>query len=500
MATLEDLRRAVFPMAAGPAGPASPSLAAATPGGRDIAWVRVLKARVPAFDALEPGDVAILPEAALRALAAGGVEPASIVDALDRSGAAGALLVGEGAADVIAGAAQARAVEIGLPVWRLAPAEAAQVERSVIGYLVNARAEIERRAADLEGQLGAVALQGHDPAALAAVMAGFLGRSVAIEGPRGGAIAVHAPATVPGAAADAARYLANRRQVVLRTPLPGGGAVAILGDPPATELERVASERVAALLALELGREVAGGRARGSGGRADVLPADGPPWVALMGRQLTAGTDTGLEERERLRQRIVRLAPARRLRLRGDAGSLELRLVIATGESDSLGLLLAARVAEIVARPIAASRPFERAEERPLAEQEARATLEAADGAGTGAAAGRVVRADRLPAYRLLGSLHNLPDGMRQAALLLAPLLVGRAALQRQRLATLRAVLERPAMAEAAGLLGIHRNTLAYRVARIEALGGWRLDDPEMRFALALAVRLVQEAQELDVG
>jgi hypothetical protein len=163
MATLDELRRAVFPVAAGPApavsGPASGPAAA----GREIAWVRVLKARVPAFDALDPGDVAILPEAALRALIAGGVEPGSIVDALDRSGAAGALLVGEGAAGPASEAAQARAAEVGLPVWRLAPADAGQVERSVIGYLVNARAEIERQAADLEAQLGAVALQGHDP-------------------------------------------------------------------------------------------------------------------------------------------------------------------------------------------------------------------------------------------------------------------------------------------------------------------------------------------------
>jgi DNA-binding PucR family transcriptional regulator len=45
-------------------------------------------------------------------------------------------------------------------------------------------------------------------------------------------------------------------------------------------------------------------------------------------------------------------------------------------------------------------------------------------------------------------------------------------------------------------MLGIHRNTLAYRIGRIEAVSGWRLEDPELRFALALAVRLVQNAQD----
>ena len=495
MPDLEELRRAVFPTAAGGA-PARGATAL-----RDVVWVRVLKARVPAFDALDRGDLAILPETALRSLAAGGLEPGAIVDALDRAGAAGALLVGEGDADPIAAATLRRATELKLPAWRLAGPDPAQVERSVIGYLVNARAELERRAADLEDRLAALALEGRDLAAHAALIATFLGRAVAIEGAEGQAVAVHAPAGVPSAAADAAGYLANRRHVALRTPLPGpaaeaSGALVVLGAPPATELERLAGDRVAALLALELARDQAGRRPTEARRRADALPGDGPPWVVLMARQLIAGTETTLDERERLRERVARLAPARRLRLRGDAGSLELRVVVAAGAADPLGLTAASRVAETAGRPVAASRPFHRPEDRPLAEEEARATLEAAANLPLDAASGLVVRADRLPSYRLLGSLHNLPDGVRHARALLTPILVGRPEVQAERLSTLRAVLERPGLAEAAAALGIHRNTLAYRVARIEALGGWRLDDPELRFVLALAARLVQTAQE----
>ena len=324
---------------------------------------------------------------------------------------------------------------------------------------------------------------------------------MAIEGTQGQAVAVHAPAGVPSAAADAAGYLANSRHVALRTPLPGpageaSGALVVLGAPPATELERLAGDRVAALLALELARDQAGRRPTEARRRADALPGDGPPWVVLMARQLVAGTETSLDERERLRERVARLAPARRLRLRGDAGSLELRVVAAAGAVDPLGLGAASRVAETAARLVALSRPFDRPEDRPLAEEEARATLEAAANLPLGAAGGLVVRADRLPSYRLLGSLHNLPDGVRHARALLMPILVGRPEVQAERLSTLRAVLERPGLMEAAAALGIHRNTLAYRVARIEALGGWRLDDPELRFVLALAARLVQSAQE----
>jgi purine catabolism regulator len=54
-------------------------------------------------------------------------------------------------------------------------------------------------------------------------------------------------------------------------------------------------------------------------------------------------------------------------------------------------------------------------------------------------------------------------------------------------------VLDQPGLAEAAAALGVHRNTIAYRVHRIEESTGWSLADPELRFPLALALRLVQD-------
>jgi DNA-binding PucR family transcriptional regulator len=72
-------------------------------------------------------------------------------------------------------------------------------------------------------------------------------------------------------------------------------------------------------------------------------------------------------------------------------------------------------------------------------------------------------------------------------------LLDSRPDVRREHLATLRALLDRGGVNEAAGALGVHRNTVAYRARRIEALTGWRLSDPELRLPLALAVRLVQD-------
>ena len=141
------------------------------------------------------------------------------------------------------------------------------------------------------------------------------------------------------------------------------------------------------------------------------------------------------------------------------------------------------------------------APDRPLAEQEARLTLEAAEALQGSALLVpgrpmRVAQAANLAAYRLLGALHDMAGGRRDAQALLAPLRQGGPSREAERLATLRAVLDHPGIVAAAAALGVHRNTLAYRLARLEALGGWQLDDPDLRFALGVAVRLVQSAQD----
>src|SRR6185369_15819855 len=78
----------------------------------------------------------------------------------------------------------------GLPVLDAGPADAGQVERSAIGFLVNHRAELDRQATILESRLEGVAL------------------------------AVHAPPGVPDAAASVAAWHHRRRSAAARIPLP----------------------------------------------------------------------------------------------------------------------------------------------------------------------------------------------------------------------------------------------------------------------------------------
>jgi len=522
--------------AAGAAAATGSAGAAGAAGGGPITWVRVMKARVPAFDALDPGDLAIVPASALAVVAPGRDELLAFVEACVSARLSGLLLVegedgGElsddagppdpnGRLDALAAVLAGRP----LPALRIPRTDLAALERSVIGFLVTGGAELDRQAALLEARLEELALEGGGPGALVAAVATFLGRAVALEGRRGDALAVHAPVDVADAGPAVARYHARPRQAVaLRVPLPaplatGGGhagparaagaassarpagpagSLALLGERPVGELERVVVGRIAGLLALELSRDEAVRRARDQARRAEALPTGGPPWVVLLARQRIPGAEDDAadarERRDAVRRELRLMAPARRLALRGDADSLEIRAVLAVdaaGGADPEGVAIASRLAAFLDRTVAISRPFSTALERPAAEAEARATLEGAEGLTDPP---QVARAARLPVYRLLGGLHNLPDGERLARALLEPLLRGRPDVRREHLATLRALLDHGGVNEAAVALGVHRNTVAYRVRRIEELTGWRLSDPEIRLPLSVALRLVQD-------
>ena len=493
MATVRDLHQAIFPTARPLASLDGPR------GNREITWVRVLRARVPAFDALDSGDLAIVPGSALAVVAPGATEARSLVEAFERARVPAVLLVEAEGADGALEALQAVALEADLTVFRVGRLDTIELERGVIGYLVNRRAELDRRAADMESQLARLALLGRGLDVLAAAIGSFFGRAVIIEGRRGDPLAIHAPADVPNAGGAVSRYLARPADAAFRVVIPApadqagaGGRLVLLGDDPPGELEQIATERIAAVLALEIAKESAVRRARAEGLRGDPLPAAGPPWVVLVARQAQAEGIDDVAAREETRAELRLLAPGRRLALRGTSESLELRLVAAAPADDPAGLLIAGRVAGFLHRTVAVSRPFDEPAGRPTAEAAARATLEAVERLDN---APIVVRADRLPAYLILANLPSLPDGQRQARALLAPLLVGRESVQRERLATLRTVLETSGLANAAARLGVHRNTVAYRIRALEQRGGWDLEDADLRVALLVAVRIVQREQ-----
>jgi purine catabolism regulator len=170
------------------------------------------------------------------------------------------------------------------------------------------------------------------------------------------------------------------------------------------------------------------------------------------------------------------------------------RIVAVADASDPGAAESARKVAKRLGRPVAVSRPFTDASARPTAEAEARAALESLErriGGRAGSGGEQVVRAELLPAHQLLGSVMTIPEGRRLALALLGPLLVGTAAARRQRIETVRAILDAPGSSEASSSLGVHRNTTAYRLKRIEEVTGWDLREPDLRLALSLALRIL---------
>ncbi len=480
-------------------GPAASSVGAPLPASadaRDVGWVRVMRSRVPALDVLEPGDLVVVPAAAVAVMAPSAADVRDLVGTLARSGASALLLVpspGTAVMDELVAGAQ----DAGIPAITVEGVDPPTLERRLIGLLVDRRGELERQVAGLERDLANLAVAGRGLDTLASAIGAFLRRAVALEGRRADALAVHAPADVPGAAAAVTAYLARPGSTGHRIALPGApgesgqsGWLVLLGDRAQTELDTTAAERIAPLLSLQLRLEAEVRRARDEAGRGEPLPSDGPPWVVLVARQAVPAE--GAPTREELRAELRFRFAARRLSLRGTSESLELRAIAAVEAGDRDGSRIAGRVAEYLGRTVAMSRPFRDASERPAREAAARATLEAVERL---AAPPVLALEDRLPAYRLLGSLGNLPDDRIQAIALLDPLLSGRPASVRERLATLRAVLDHGAAGEAATRLGIHRNTLAYRVRNLEGRTGWDLTDPDLRLALSVAVRIVQSAQ-----
>ena len=249
--------------------------------------------------------------------------------------------------------------------------------------------------------------------------------------------------------------------------------VLVLGDP-VPELARVALPRVAGLLALELARDEAVRGAVDRARRAEPMPSAGPPWVLPSPGSGSRGTRTTRRRRaarEAVRRQLRLLAPARRLSLRGDADSIEIRIVIAAAEAERIGSS---------ARSVRSSAGRSRSRRRsiPPVRREARATLDAALVLLPSRPRSRGRRAPAM--YRMLGALHKLPDGPALARPCWHP--CSRAARRSSRASsTLRALLAYGSVGEAAAALGVHRNTVTGR-----ALPAPRNSTPQPPLPIAL--------------
>ena len=504
-------------------------VAGASGSRREVVWCTALRARPPAFTPLRGGELLLINPQVLTVVDAR-LTLARLLESLAGQAVAGAAVLGR-----VSPEARRVADAHGLPLFSLpATTPLDQVEQSVLRYIVDRRAELHERAQDLHRQLSELALAGRGLPALLARLHELTGvpvvleRDSAVDYVGGGAlsdstsaaIAAERPALeewlreVPLSAFDppvAVRPLLDGQARLVAPILVQGsiaGFLSLLGsDGELGEMHRLAVGRAAHACAIELVRARAAHDARDEVDEEllDVLTAGRPgSHQAARERAKRKGFDVdapylvvAAEPAERGRAPKVRAAWERLFAtMRSSA------LVRERGESTLAVVSLAGKRAIEPKALVEQLHRAARAATGPVAlgyGAVRTGTAEIASGAREAEQALTMGRRlfgpdsatafKNLGLYRLLYALQPLPElrAFRDDALSRLGGKDRRGVL----LETLGAYLAtNGSPTDAADLLHLHRNTVLYRLGRIEDLLGVDLRNAQVRLALHLALKI----------
>jgi len=499
---------------------------------REVVWCSQLKARAPAIEPLRGGEL-LLVDTSLLAL----VDPRlTLVRLLDGLAAQGVAALGVLGAP--AGEARERADALGLPLLVLPKGQVpGDVSDRVLRFMVTRRAELHERAQDLHRQLSELALAGRGLDALLRRLTELVGTPVVLEhGASVEYVAAGRDRSIPeriaqAIASERSELDAWLREVPLSAsdppvtsrPLPDGmnrlvapilvqgtiaGFLSLLGvDGELSELHRLAVGRAASACAIELVRAHAARDARDeleeevldvlAGGRPGSLEAAverarrkgvdlHAPYVVYAGGSASPGQAAALRtswERSLAGRRTPALVRARGDavvalvalgRRASDPGGLAQELQRA-GQG-SVGTQVAVGVGRVRSVPADVSQAVREAEQ---ALSLGRRLF--------GPAA--VVPFRNLGLYRLLAGLEPSAELREYHQEMLAELKRrDRGGVLQQ---TLRAYLAcNGSPTDAAERLHLHRNTILYRLGRIQEIAAVDLRDPEVRLSLHLALKI----------
>ncbi|MEA2634173.1 MAG: PucR family transcriptional regulator, purine catabolism regulatory protein [Chloroflexota bacterium] len=497
---------------------------------REVVWCTTLRARQPAFTPLRGGELLLIDPQVLTAVDAR-LTLARLLESLAGQGVAGAAVLGR-----VSPEARRAAEAHALPLFALPAAlPLDQVEQQVLRYIVDQRAELHERAQDLHRQLSELALAGRGLPALLARLHELTGVPVVLERDSGidyvGAgrladaaaalIAQERPALeewlreVPLSAFDppvALRPLAHGQTRLIAPILVQGsiaGFLSLLGsDGELGEMHRLAVGRAAHACAIELVRARAARDARDEVEEEllDVLTAGRP------------GTQQAARERAKRKGFDVDanylviaaepaepgLAPRIRAAWERQLGTMRLSaLVRERGEATLALVSLAGRRAPDARSVVDHLHRAARASAntpvalgyggvRSGANEVAAGAREAEQALSMGR---RLFGPDSATAfndlglYRLLYALQPLPEMRAFRDDALARLRAkDRAGVLLQTLGAYLATNGSPT--DAAERLHLHRNTVLYRLGRIEDLLGVDLRNAEVRLSLHLALKI----------
>jgi purine catabolism regulator len=499
---------------------------------REVVWCAALRARPPAFEPLRGGELLLVDLQVLKAFDSR-LALAGLLASLGEQAVAGVAVRGP-----IPEAARRLAEASALPLFALpvgAPVD--QVEQRVLRYIVDRRAELHEQAQDLHRQLSELALAGRGLRALLARLNELTGVAVLLERDAAAEyVADGRERAVPGPIADVIR--ADRpaldqwlREVPLSAfdppvatrPLPGGlsrlvapvlaqgsiaGFLSLIGsEGELGELHRLAVGRAAHACAIELARAGAARDARDEveDELLDVLTAARPgSQEAAFARAKRKGFDLEAPylvvaaEAERSGKALsLRTAWERQL------GTMRLPALVRDREEFILAMVsLAGRQPPDVRALLDQLHRAARSAAGPVGLGHAAIRSGTAAVAGAAREAEQALRMGRrlygpdaltafadLGLYRFLYALEPLPELRAFRDEMLARLR------QKDRggvlLPTLAAYLAtNGSPTDAAQRLHLHRNTVLYRLGRIEEILGSDLRDADVRVTLHLALKI----------
>jgi purine catabolism regulator len=495
---------------------------------REVVWCTALRARPPAFT-LRGGELLLIDPQVMAAVDSR-LTLARLLESLDGQGVAGAAVIGRVSAD-----AHRAADAHSLPLIALPPGTALdQIEPQVLRYIVDRRAELHERAQDLHRQLSELALAGHGLPALLRRLHELTGVPVLLEreanvdyvGGAGSrlpeatatAIAAERPALddwlreVPLSAFDppvALRSLVNGQARLIAPILVQGsiaGFLSLLGsEGELGELHRLAVGRAAHACAIELVRARAARDARDEIEEEllDVLTA-GRPGTHEAARErakrkgfdvdapylVIAASTPGVAKKIRSawERQLATMRISALVRERGETTIALVTLAARRTETKSLLDQLHRVARSGVDAPVALGYGGVRSGAAEVAAAAREAEQALTMGKRLFGPDSATAFAD-LGLYRLLYGLQSLPELRAFSGELLGRLdAKDRGGVLRQTLAAYLATNGSPT--DAADRLHLHRNTVLYRLGRIEDLLGVDLRDAEVRLTLHLALKI----------
>lgn len=505
----------------------SPLLAGERGLGREVVWCTALRARPPAFTPLRGGELLLIDPQVLSAVDAR-MTLARLLESLGGQSVAGAAVKGRVSAE-----ARRLADAQGLPLLGLpSTAHLDQVEQQVLRYIVDRRAELHERAQDLHRQLSELALAGRGLPALLARLHQLIGVPVLLE--RDGSLEYVGGSPLPEPVVQAISRersslddwlrqvplsafdppVALRRlgdgQARLVAPIlvQGGiaGFLSLLGsEGELGELHRLAVGRAAHACAIEMVRVRAAREARDEvdDELLDVLTSGRPgsqeaardrarrKGLDLEAPYLVVAAAAGTGGASKLRAALERqLATMRLPSLVRERGGTAIALLAVGARNDPRTLLrtLHTTLRAAIDGPVALGHASVRASAGELAKSAREAEQAVTMGRRLFGPDSATAFQD-LGLYRLLYALQPQPElaAYRDDVL-------GRLAGKDRAgalLQTLKAYLaSNGSPTDAADRLHLHRNTVLYRLTRIEDLLQVDLRDAEVRLALHLALKI----------